>query len=271
MSKVNLRRQTVERRIQMFDRSPIPLYIQVAALLRTRIVEGHLRAGQRIPTLDELEREFCVARVTVRQAIELLEKEGFVRRQQGRGTFVTPTLRERRWLHLTADMDSLASSIDAHVPSFLEVRECDPPPLAREGEPAATYQYLLSVQYRDREPFAVASVYVDRTIYQRCPQDFRTRAALPLLLRLERDRIEHAQLTVTVGSADFGTSERLRIPLNSPTADARFFVRNRQGIVTYVADVVYRGDCVRFDVDLLRNGGNPLTTAEAVGPERASG
>ncbi|MGH7071776.1 MAG: hypothetical protein ACREFO_17440, partial [Acetobacteraceae bacterium] len=49
--------------------------------------------------------------------------------------------------------------------------------------------------------------------------------------------------------------ERLRMPLNSPTAEAHFFVRNRQGIVTYVSDVVYRGDCVRFDIDLLRSAG----------------
>ncbi|HWA81499.1 MAG TPA: hypothetical protein VG848_14470, partial [Acetobacteraceae bacterium] len=65
--------------------------------------------------------------------------------------------------------------------------------------------------------------------------------------------IEHAQLTVVVGSADFETSERLRIPLNSPTVEAHFFVRNQHGIVSYVADVIYRGDCVRFDIDLLRN------------------
>jgi len=253
MPKANRQRQTSHRRIETFDRSPIPLYIQVATLLRNRIAEGRFQAGQQIPTLEALEQEFAVARVTVRQAIELLEKEGVVQRQRGRGTFVTPRLAERRWLHLVTDMDSLAGSIDAHVPRFLTTREAMPRLRPGEGDPAGAYQYLLSVQYRGGEPFAVASVYVEREIYERCPQDFCTRAALPLLLRHQRDEIEHAQLTVVVGSADFETSERLRIPLNAPTAEAHFFVRNRQGIVSYVADVVYRGDCVRFDIDLLRN------------------
>lgn len=259
MPKANLQRQTMHRRIETFDRSPIPLYIQVATLLRNRIAEGKFQAGQQIPTLEALEQEFAVARVTVRQAIELLEKEGVVQRHRGRGTFVTPHLSERRWLHLMTDMDSLARSIDAHVPRFLMTRESMPRLRPGEGEPAAAYQYLLSVQYRGGEPFAVASVHVERAIYERCPHEFCTRAALPLLLRLERDEIEHAQLTVVVGSADFETSERLRIPLNSPTAEAHFFVRNREGIVTYVADVIYRGDCVRFDIDLLRtvNGNHP--------------
>ncbi|MGH7079421.1 MAG: GntR family transcriptional regulator, partial [Acetobacteraceae bacterium] len=240
-------------------------------LLRNRIVEGKFQPGQKIPTLDALEQEFAVARVTVRQAVELLEKEGIVQRQQGRGTFVSPHLAERRWLHLMADMASLASSIDAHIPRFLLTRTSMPELRPDEGEPAGAYQYLLSVQYRGGEPFAVASVHVERSIYERCPREFCTRAALPLLLRLERDAIDHAQLAVVVGSADFETSERLRIPLNSPTAEAHFFVRNRQGIVTYVSDVVYRGDCVRFDIDLLRSARRTAKAdAPAISLSRAS-
>ena len=254
-TKARPRRRTAEPRAGMFKRSPIPLYIQVATLLRSRIAEGQVRPGERMPTLDELEREFGVARVTVRQAVELLEKEGLVRRQQGRGTFVTPNMRERRWLHLTIDMDSLSRSIGAHVPRFLAVREPPSPRLLPgEGRAADAYQYLLSVQYRAGEPFAVASVHVARTIFDRAAREFRAHAALPLLLRLERDAIAHAQLTVVVGSADPDTSERLRVPLNSPTAEARYLIRDKRGVVTYVAEVIYRGDCVRFDIDLLRNG-----------------
>ena len=110
------------------------------------------------------------------------------------------------------------------------------------------------MQFRAGEPFAVAGVHVERAIFERSPEEFRSRTALPLLLEMERENIDHAQLTVVVGSANPDTSERLRMPLNSPTAEARYLVRNQQGVVTYVAEVVYRGDCVRFDIDLLRNG-----------------
>jgi GntR family transcriptional regulator len=249
-------RRAPESRQQMFKRSPIPLYIQVATLLRNRIADGQFRAGQKMPTQEELEQEFGVARVTVRQAVQLLEKEGLVHRQQGRGTFVTPHMPERRWLHLTIDIDSLALSISEHVPRFLTVK--DPPPaprlLAGDGKPAGDYQYLLSVQFRAGEPFAVASVHVERSIFDRAPEAFRSRTALPVLLELERENIDYAQLTVVVGSANPDTSERLRMPLNSPTAEARYVVRNQQGVVSYVAEVIYRGDCVRFDIGLLRNG-----------------
>lgn len=245
-----------ESRGHMFRRSPIPLYIQVATLLRSRITEAYYPGGRKMPTLDELEQEFGVARVTVRQAVELLEKEGLVHRQQGRGTFVKPHMPERRWLHLSIDIASLSRSIGAHVPRFLAVRNPPPSPrlIPEDGQAAAAYQYLLSVQFRAGEPFAVASVYVERSIFEKSPSEFRSRPALPLVLELERENIEHAQLTVVVGSAHPETSERLRVPLNSPTAEARYVVRNRQGIVTYFSEVIYRGDCVRFDIDLLRNG-----------------
>lgn len=253
--KERARRRAPESRQQMFKRSPIPLYIQVATLLRNRIADGHFRAGQKMPTQEELEQEFGVARVTVRQAVELLEKEGLVHRQQGRGTFVTPHMPERRWLHLTIDIDSLALSISGHVPRFLTVRNPPAPRLlAEDGEAAAGYEYLLSVQFRAGEPFAVASVHVERSIFERTPEAFRSQTALPVLLEMERESIDYAQLTVVVGSASPETSERLRMPLNSPTAEARYVVRNQQGIVIYVAEVIYRGDCVRFDIGLMRNG-----------------
>ena len=48
--------------------SRVPRYLQVASVLRRRIRDGHWLVGDKIATLEELEREFSVARVTVRQA-----------------------------------------------------------------------------------------------------------------------------------------------------------------------------------------------------------
>ena len=83
-----------------YERSRVPLYLQVASTLRRRIEEGQWQAGQKISTLEELESEFQVARVTVRQAIDLLQKEGLVQRRQGKGTFVTRAVKDKRWLQL---------------------------------------------------------------------------------------------------------------------------------------------------------------------------
>jgi GntR family transcriptional regulator, arabinose operon transcriptional repressor len=69
--------------------SGVPLYLQLSEILRQRIVSGVWnQAGYQLPTEPELCAEFDVARGTVRQALSLLEKEGYVRRERGRGTFV---------------------------------------------------------------------------------------------------------------------------------------------------------------------------------------
>ena len=71
-----------------------------------RIRDGHWLVGDKIATLEELEREFNVARVTVRQAIDLLQGEGLVKSFQGRGTFVTKALQNDRWMQLATDWEA---------------------------------------------------------------------------------------------------------------------------------------------------------------------
>ncbi|MBT2235071.1 GntR family transcriptional regulator [Nonomuraea sp. NEAU-A123] len=67
---------------------PVPLYRQLADLLRTQIADGTLMPNRPIPTEQRLMHEHEVGRDTVRKAIAILREEGFVIAIQGRGTFV---------------------------------------------------------------------------------------------------------------------------------------------------------------------------------------
>jgi DNA-binding LacI/PurR family transcriptional regulator len=64
------------------------LHIQVAAILKNRIHNGTWSNGSSIPSEKELCAEFDVSRGTVRQALATLEGDGYLVREQGRGTFV---------------------------------------------------------------------------------------------------------------------------------------------------------------------------------------
>lgn len=61
---------------------------QVAAALSSRIAEGKLAAGSRLPTEQELTLEFGVSRTVVREAISRLKSEGLIETRQGAGAFV---------------------------------------------------------------------------------------------------------------------------------------------------------------------------------------
>jgi len=66
----------------------VPLYYQLAGILREHIVSGKYLAGDRLPTEEALSKDYDVSRITIRQALGDLEKEGFIKREAGRGTFV---------------------------------------------------------------------------------------------------------------------------------------------------------------------------------------
>ncbi|GAA4891664.1 hypothetical protein GCM10023405_07220 [Streptomonospora salina] len=75
--------------VMTIDREgPVPPYLQIAAVLRTRIADGSIPPGRRIPSLVELEAEFQAARDTLRKAIQVLKDEGLVETVQGMGIFV---------------------------------------------------------------------------------------------------------------------------------------------------------------------------------------
>lgn len=66
-----------------------PLYLSVMSKIKKDILSGVYSTGDKLPTEAELCQDYAVSRVTVRQAIRLLEEKGYVKRRQGSGTYVT--------------------------------------------------------------------------------------------------------------------------------------------------------------------------------------
>jgi GntR family transcriptional regulator len=238
---------------QIFDRSRAPLYVQVAAVMRQRIDSGQWAEGEKISTLEELEKEFAVARVTIRQGIELLRKDGLLDAQQGRGTFVSGRTKKHRWLNLATDFDSLVDSIRNNVLKRVHVEENASPPVlaASEGRLASSYVFLRSVQYKGGEPFSVVNLHLDGRIYARGAKRFTRTAALPEIVEMEDVEIAHANQTLTIGLAATETAELLKIGLGEPTADCHLVLIDGEGIAIYVADIHYIKDCFAMRTDLL--------------------
>ncbi|GIP43901.1 GntR family transcriptional regulator [Paenibacillus sp. J45TS6] len=65
-----------------------PLYLQLKKTIRDRIVHGIYPVGSLIPSEPQLEEEFKVSKMTVRNAIQELKQEGYVQKQSGVGTTV---------------------------------------------------------------------------------------------------------------------------------------------------------------------------------------
>lgn len=67
----------------------LPIYRQIVEQVKAGMVAGLIRPGDRLPSHRDLARSLVVAPLTVKRAYEVLEREGLVMSQRGRGTFAT--------------------------------------------------------------------------------------------------------------------------------------------------------------------------------------
>jgi DNA-binding transcriptional regulator YhcF (GntR family) len=72
----------------------VPIGVQLAWALRTRIGDGGFVPGQRLPGMRDLAEAIGVNLNTVRAVYQRLEQEGLIESQQGSGTFIAPSGRQ---------------------------------------------------------------------------------------------------------------------------------------------------------------------------------
>ena len=100
----------------------IPRYHQIAHSLRERIAEGRPAAGQRLDNQRSLAREFGVTLMTLRQALEVLERDGLITRRHGLGTFVSSPIVDYDILHLRTFAGDLSAKGERVATRFLGSR-----------------------------------------------------------------------------------------------------------------------------------------------------
>ena len=80
----------------------IPKYFQLVNIFRHRIEDGEWLPYQTIPSERELEKIYHISRITIRNAIAILIRQGYIYREQGKGTFVSPQKLQTSILKLTS-------------------------------------------------------------------------------------------------------------------------------------------------------------------------
>jgi GntR family transcriptional regulator len=237
-----------------YERSPIPRYIQVASVIRQRILSGYWVPGQKISTLEELGEEFQVARVTVRQAIEMLRAEGLVSARRGSGTFVSGAAPDREWFRVAATWPSLVESVRENVPKAVKIsKRAGPPALALEdGNAAKRYVSLRSIQYRRDRPFSVVNMLLAANVYDRKPTLFTEMAALAAIDAM-KVRVQSAHITFGLGNADADVADSLKVALGAPVLECHCVVVDDRSVAIYVADIVYRSDSINFRIEVPSN------------------
>nr|WP_254007776.1 GntR family transcriptional regulator [Rhizobium sp. L1K21] len=237
------------------EKSNVSRYIQLASMFRKWVENGQWSVGSQIPTVDQLAKQCGVAGMTIRQALNILEKEGLIERFRAKGTFVRGKPQRNLWCEVHTDWNGLLmsrSDADISILSDTPNQTLDQSGF-EVGNVVPAYRHLRRLHKRAGVPFLVADVFVDERLRGVIPEEnFSKTTAMRLVSDLPGVKIVDARQYLTVDSADLETASMLDIALGGPIAKVQRLAVDTKGDLLLVANGLYRGDMVRIDMKLIK-------------------
>jgi GntR family transcriptional regulator len=230
--------------------SPPPLYVQIKDTLRARILDGTYAPHSQMPSEHELCAMFDVSRITVRQALGDLQKEGLLFKLHGKGTFVS---KPKAFQNVTSlqgfaeAMSSMGYEIVNQLRSF-KIVKADRAIAQRlnlpEGAPVAE---IHRVRLLNREPVSLELTWVPEALGKRLANaDLVTR---DIFLILENDcglALGHADVSIDAMLADEDIAEALRVEEGSPVLRIERLTHDASGAPIDFEYLYFRGDAFQY-------------------------
>jgi len=224
------------RSISALQFEQMPRYSNLYLVLRQRILEGVYPLHSMLSSERDLTAEFGVARVTVRSALEALQSEGLVLRQNRRGTVVMGAPKVAR---ATASVDAFEASF-GRLPASAEVALALGIP---EHEPVLR---VVRVRLQAQQPLSFSTIFV--------PQQFaegvrrRDLAATPLLVLL-RERgvqIDCTEERVSATQADLDVAAALSVPVGAALLRVTRTIRDDAGVAVEYFQGLFRPEYYEY-------------------------
>jgi len=240
----------------MLDRgSPVPLYYQLKEIFRSWINAGKFDSDGRFPSESELQKRFGVSRMTIRRALSELVHEGFLIREQGRGSFVVrPRVQDqlRRLTSFTEDMRLRGLPTESRILDFRAVhdeevaRKMDIP----EDEELVQLRRLRLVE---GEPIAIQNAFVRHRF---CPGILQQGLVGGSLYRTLEEgyglKLGRALQTVEAKPADEYEARLLEMEASQPVLILERLTYLATGDPIEYVRSSYRGDRYQFIIELVR-------------------
>jgi len=197
-------------------KAPIPLYYQIADHLRA--VYEDQEAGTRLPSEPELARFYGVSRGTIKEALDILEKEGRIERQRGVGTFVTQPRIQQSWSRIESYSEQITLhgyETSARLLTFAVVK-AGPKIGRRLGvEPETEVYHIERLRYIGSDPLVIITSYLP--VAEVGPlSEAEAGGSLYAVLEQRGLRPTRVQDSFAAGIAGPAVAHTLQIPEGSP-------------------------------------------------------
>ena len=104
--------------------SSVPIYEQIKKTIINQILEGELNEDELLPSIRVLAQDIKISAMTIKKAYDELEKEGYLKSIQGKGTFVAPKNTEIAKEQAQKDIEDYIEKIVA-ISNRFEIDEND--------------------------------------------------------------------------------------------------------------------------------------------------
>jgi GntR family transcriptional regulator len=226
-----------------------PIYFQIQTQLLHKIQSGQLRAGDPLPSEEELGRIFEVSRMTARHALQALKSQGFASRHKGQGTFVSQPRVEKDIAHLagfTAEMNALGMRPTSRILQA-ETIPAEADVAARLGIPlSSAIFHLRRLRLGDDIPVAIEEVWLSQQLFPGIDKlDFARQSLYQTLRDQYGVRVSRADEVLEARSASRREAELLQIAPRSSLLVMSRTLWSADGKPVESAHSLYRGDRYR--------------------------
>ncbi len=241
------------------DTIAIQGYRSLATHLRQRIEQGEFKAGEKLPSENQMGRDLGLNRHTVRAALLELEKEGYITRIRGKGTFVSRQQIPYRISPATAFTATLeALGLKGH-PDVLDSSLQDPNEdltTALVLEPGEQVIQLEILRMVEGLPVTLTSTYLPAKRFPELERKALQMKSLYRLLEAEYDihRTQRAWSDISAKSPGRRLRELLQMPLNLPLLEIKSLVKDQHGIPFEYSITLARSDSYRLHVNFEEMG-----------------
>lgn len=245
--------------MQIRRESPDPLYLQLKGSLIDAIKSGRYQPHQRLPSERELSDTFHVSRMTVRQALLDLAREGAIYTRVGKGTFVAEPKIEQRLHTVTGFTQEMRSRGGAPSSRVLEARVADAPPEvagALHLRHGAEVVILSRIRLSDGTPLALETAFLPHARFpDLLSHDFAIESLYDVLERVYDLQLVQADQTIEAALATIREIDLLQLIPPAAVLRMQRLTQTADGVLVELVQSVYRGDRYKFHSTLRPRAG----------------
>ncbi len=232
------------------------LYQQVQAAISDMIEAHRLRPGEALPSEKELELTYGVSRITVRRALEELERNGRVIRSKGKSARVAQPIQAHARTRLDDDFVTMLDLTRGTVPAILRFEWLLPDNELKEALELTTHEPVLRVdrvRKNNGRPTLHTVSHVPAFIGAKLDKDELSKTTMIELLAKSGIIPVHVEQFMSAVPCSEEIAQHLQIAENSPVFQIERIVRDDSDRVIQSLTISFRGDSFVYNLSAMYN------------------